>query len=150
MSIEVPKDRLRLLLENVTAMAGGDFNARVPISAKRDEVDAISFGINILADEIQYHLSMEAKRTEDLAVALARLEETLSDLKTTQDQLIQSAKMAALGEFSAGLAHEINNPLTVIRAYVSEIESLTEGQASIQSGRILKPIDRLIRRSIAW
>lgn len=52
-----------------------------------------------------------------------RLEETLSELKQTQEQMLQQEKMATIGQLSAGVAHEINNPLGFIK---SNVETLKE------------------------
>ena len=54
------------------------------------------------------------------------LEQVLFQIQQTQAQLAHSAKMAALGEMSSGIAHEINNPLTVIQARAFQIQQLAE------------------------
>lgn len=54
------------------------------------------------------------ERTEKLSLALEELSQTHEDLKDTQSQLIQSEKMASLGQLTAGIAHEINNPINFI------------------------------------
>ena len=51
-----------------------------------------------------------------------KLESTLSELRTTQSQLIQSEKMASLGELTAGIAHEIQNPLNFVNNF-SEVNN---------------------------
>ena len=65
------------------------------------------------------------------------LESTLTSLKATQSQLIQSEKMASLGELTAGIAHEIQNPLNFINNF-SEVntELLTELKDEIDNGNI--------------
>ncbi|HEX5669835.1 MAG TPA: ATP-binding protein, partial [Chitinophagaceae bacterium] len=63
------------------------------------------------------------------------LENTLTDLRSTQAQLIQSEKMASLGELTAGIAHEIQNPLNFVNNF-SEVntEMITEAREAISAG----------------
>ncbi|MBV6442834.1 MAG: GHKL domain-containing protein [Haliscomenobacteraceae bacterium CHB4] len=61
------------------------------------------------------HLVTE--RTVELTRQKEELEKTLSDLKAAQAQLVQSEKMASLGELTAGIAHEIQNPLNFVNNF---------------------------------
>jgi len=72
---------------------------------------------------------LEDKSTE-LYASMKTLEHTLEDLKASQNQLIQTEKMASLGVLAAGIAHEINNPIGYI---TSNFDSLQEGLKYIQS-----------------
>lgn len=58
-----------------------------------------------------------AERTHELTVQKEELQKTIEELKSTQNQLIQSEKMASLGELTAGIAHEIQNPLNFVNNF---------------------------------
>jgi signal transduction histidine kinase len=62
----------------------------------------------------------------ELIETVEELENTLQMLKETQNQLINSEKMASLGMLTAGIAHEINNPINYISASKQAIDSLVE------------------------
>ncbi len=101
------------------------------------------------------------KRTQDLTLANEKLREEMNLHKGTQNELIQTAKLAVLGQMSAGINHELNQPLTAIRAYadnakqflkmgrldpvetnLSEIGSLTERMA-----KIIHPLKEFSRKT---
>jgi signal transduction histidine kinase/ketosteroid isomerase-like protein len=84
--------------------------------------------------------SIAYARYEDfnkLELAKGQIEKTLVDLKQTQAQLVQSEKMASLGELTAGIAHEIQNPLNFVNNF-SDVnkELLVEMKEEIDKGNI--------------
>jgi signal transduction histidine kinase len=77
------------------------------------------------------------KQKQEIDFQKSKVEQTLEDLKSTQSQLIQSEKMASLGELTAGIAHEIQNPLNFVNNF-SDIntELIDEANQEIDKGNI--------------
>ncbi|MEO6948887.1 MAG: hypothetical protein ABI123_04605, partial [Ginsengibacter sp.] len=88
--------------------------------------------ITAMKDQLEIQV---AERTSELTKQKEELEISLETLKSTQTQLIQSEKMASLGELTAGIAHEIQNPLNFVNNF-SEVnkELLTELKEEIDKG----------------
>lgn len=72
-------------------------------------------------------------KSKGVAPAVLILFEDITELKTTQRQLLQSGKMAALGQLSAGIAHEIRTPLGIIRNSSYLLKKVSENQKAIEA-----------------
>jgi signal transduction histidine kinase len=93
-----------------------------------------------LSQSLTKAFSIAYARYEDfihLEEANTKMEKTLDELKSTQSQLIHSEKMASLGELTAGIAHEIQNPLNFVNNF-SEVnkELIDELKEEIAAGNI--------------
>jgi two-component system C4-dicarboxylate transport sensor histidine kinase DctB len=99
-----------------------------------------------------------AERTRDLSESNLRLEAEVGErraaeatLRQTQGELIQAGKLAALGQMSAALSHEFNQPLTAIRTYsenaIAFVEAGAGAKATENLGRVLRLTERMAQLS---
>ena len=113
-------------------------------SFKLDRTEKVKRTTAILLEETIEELEQKSKVIEQSNVALQK---SLEELKAAQTQLIQSEKMASLGELTAGIAHEIQNPLNFVNNF-SELsnELIDEMNSELGKGDILEA--RLIATDI--
>lgn len=148
--------RITRPLEQLSATARelgrGNFARRAQV-AGRDELSELAQVFNQMGDEVQKREDQIRAWNEELA---GRVDERTRELKDAQAQLIQSQKIAAVSVLGAGIAHEINNPLTgvvglaqvlLLRARqrseaVAEVEMLTSIEA--QALRIRRIVQTLL------
>ena len=110
--------RIGRLSDRMRAMADGDLEAEVDIGG-RDEVADMAAALEVFrrhALEVQ-RLNLVEKLAEELRGKNDQLETALSDLEQAQDQIVAREKLAALGELTAGVAHEIKNPLNFVKNF---------------------------------
>jgi signal transduction histidine kinase len=119
---------IRTLMAASVAVGRGDYRVRLPVE-RRDEFGELYRGFTRMAEQLQENL--------------ARLEES-------KRMLVTSEKLVALGRFSAGVAHEINNPLGIILNHVQLLRSgrLEEREREEFLARMeteIKRMNRLLR-----
>ena len=99
----------------------------------------------------QMERELITKHTE-LRNAYVQLEKKNAELQTMQETLVQSGKLAALGELAAGIAHELNQPLQGIRGYAQELQTVvipvtsgTDAEAETEAGlrEIVSNVDKM-------
>jgi signal transduction histidine kinase len=119
---------LRELSISAEAVGKGDFSRHVEVTS-RDECGELAAVFNQMTENV--------KRSRE------QLEQTVDTLKTTQAQLIQSEKLSGIGEFVAGVAHELNNPLTSVMGFS---ELLSKADTNPQHQRFLEMISKSAQR----
>lgn len=120
----------------------GDLSVRVPLEGDR-EVRELAADFNLMTTQL-------AAAQQSLAARNAELETALDLVRRTQDDLVQSEKLGAVGRMSAGLAHELNNPLAAVVGHAellaAELHERGELPAPL-AGELVEPLVREATRA---
>ncbi|BAY30399.1 integral membrane sensor signal transduction histidine kinase [Nostoc carneum NIES-2107] len=126
---------IQKLQKAVLNLAEGKLDTRVTMNCQ-DEIGELAIAFNKMAHDLQSsrwellnineQLRDEIAERQQKAIELQAALQNLQNLQKTQAQLIQSAKMSSLGQLVAGIAHEINNPVSFIHGNLTHVEKYAE------------------------
>ncbi|MCP3175782.1 MAG: sensor histidine kinase [Desulfuromonadales bacterium] len=114
--VNVPVNRL---LYHTRRLADGELDSRVS-TVPSDEIGELALAFNDMAQNLQ---KAQRELKEWANTLEVKVEERTARIQSMQSKLVRSEKLATIGELVAGIAHEINNPLTGILMYASMLES---------------------------
>ena len=112
--------RFRLLNDAVVKLSNGELDADIPVSGN-DELGRIA---NMLRQTIEKINQQQRQLGQEICERIA----TEKNLRTTQSELIQTAKLAVVGQTMTTLAHEINQPLNALSMYLFSANRALEQQ----------------------
>jgi len=114
----------------------GDLNQKIK-RIHRDEIGQLEKAFNKMIDDLDKTTNDLNEKNLVLSATNDTLNDTLVELKKTHAQLVQSEKMASLGELTAGIAHEIQNPLNFVNNFsevsIELIEEVLEERAKSEA-----------------
>lgn len=144
--IFAPLERMTQVMNRV---GQGDLTARIGPVGARGEIGAVAQHLDGLLEQVQDRDQRLRAWNEELNQRVeqrtAELREANAKLEQTFRQLVMSEKLASIGEITAGVAHEINNPVAVILGNVDVIrQTLGDGAAPVQTE--LELIDKQVSR----
>jgi len=122
------------------ALGGGELAVRLPVKGS-DEVAEVSRTFNAMAEELQGSRLKLERWNEELQ---REVEARAAELKAAHAQLVEAQKLVALGQLGAGVAHELNNPLTGILGYSQLLLDSAPGAAADRE--VLAMIEAAARR----
>ncbi|WP_116598225.1 sensor histidine kinase [Primorskyibacter marinus] len=129
---------LERMTQTMSRVGEGDLSARIGQVNAKGEIGAVAGHLDDLLDQVQDRDRRLRAWADELNQRVddrtAQLREANDRLEDTYRQLVVSEKLASIGEITAGVAHEINNPVAVIQGNVDVIrETLGDGSAKVQT-----------------
>lgn len=141
-----PLERMHATMRRVEE---GDAQARVGTLAAQDELGALARHLDrlldVVADNTERLRSWAATLDREVAERTRALQESNASLRRAQQQLVKSERLATIGQLTASIAHEINNPIAVIQGNLDLLrETLGPAAAPVQAELAL--IDAQVER----
>jgi nitrogen fixation/metabolism regulation signal transduction histidine kinase len=110
---------IRKLADATAAIAKGNFDKELPVNRK-DEIGRLTIAFNQMTRQLRsYYARLENRITS----VREELEKVSGELEKSREALARSEKLVALGQVSAGMAHEIRTPLTSIKLFIQSLET---------------------------
>ena len=139
-----PIERMHAVM---SAIEQDDAGARVGTVGSHDELGDLAAHFDRLLDRLQAQAASLKRWGEaldgEVAKRTAELEQAVADLKAAQSQLVMNEKLAAIGQLTAGVAHEINNPVAVIQGNLDVLRDILGAAATP-----VEPEVRLIQEQV--
>ncbi|AXO14164.1 sensor histidine kinase [Thalassospira indica] len=126
---------LERMTNTIRRVESGDFSARTSIDQVQDEISLVAEHLDDLLDQVQERDKRLRAWNDQLNARVdartSELQEANRQLEATTKQLIMSEKLAAIGEITAGVAHEINNPVAVLQGNLDVLRDLLGEHAKL-------------------